>query len=96
MRMTVIYPLTALLVTTAAYGITDPERAALSRLRLELESMSTIVDEAEQQAIPHDRESVRYQRLRDDLEKVLQGVDDAKNAERREPRSLPPIDGDYR
>ena len=77
------------------YAITDQERSVLQRLHVELSTISKIIDEAERAANADDRRQVDYQRLRDDLQKIQQGILDAVNSERREPRLLPPIDGHY-
>lgn len=83
-------------LSAPAYAVTDQERSALHRLNVELEAITKIIDEAQQAAIPDDRRQVNYQRLRADLLKIQQGILDAASAVRREPRSLPPIEGDYR
>jgi len=83
------------ILVTPVHAITDQERSALQRFHVELEAISKIIDEAEQAANPNDRRQVNYQRLRGDLQKIQQGILDAINAERREPRSLSPIEGDY-
>lgn len=96
--MQMIKTLTLLVAVLSAptYAVTDQERSVLQRLNTELEAITLIIDEAQHAANPHDRKLVDYQRLRDDLQKISQGVVDAANVVRREPRSLPPIDGDYR
>ena len=43
-----------------------------------------------------DQERSALQRLRADMLKIQEGILDAANTVRREPRSLPPIEGDYR
>ena len=96
MRMTKILTLLVAALSAPTYAVTDQERSVLHRLNSELEAITLIIDEAQQAANPHDRKLVDYQRLRDDLKKISKGVVDAANAVRREPRSLPPIDGDYR
>jgi len=58
-------------------------------------AITNIIDEAQQAVNQRDRRQVDYPRLVDDLQKIQQGILDAINAERREPRSLPPVDGDY-
>ena len=82
-------------LSVPAHAITDQERSVLQRLHVELASISKIIDEAQQAANPDNRRQVDYQRLRDDLQKIQQGILDAVNAKRREPRLLPPIEGDY-
>ena len=100
MRISLFYPCIYSVVTLSlafpSYAITDNERAVLLRLHHELELASLIVDEAAQAANSQDRRRIKYPQLQSDLNKILQGIADAIAAERREPRSLPPIDGDYR
>ncbi|MBV1928282.1 MAG: RAQPRD family integrative conjugative element protein [Gammaproteobacteria bacterium] len=96
MRMTKTLILFVAALSPPTYAVTDQERSVLYRLNTELEAITTIIDEAQQAANPHARNLVDYHRLRADLKQISQGVVDAANAVRREPRSLPPIDGDYR
>ena len=96
MRMIKTLILLVAVLSAPAYAVTDQERSALQRLNVELEAITKIIDEAQQAAIPDDRRQVNYQRLRADLQKIQQGILDAASAVRREPRSLPPIEGDYR
>jgi len=92
---TCIYSVVTLSLAFPSYAITDNERAVLLRLHHELELASLIADEAAQAANPQDRQHIQYRQLTNDLNKILQGIADAIASERREPRSLPPIDGDY-
>ena len=96
MRMTNTLILLVAVISAPAYAVTDLERSVLQRLSTELEAITKIIDEAQQAVNPHDRKLVDYQRLRADLQKIQQGILDAANAVRRDPRSLPPIEGDYR
>ncbi len=96
MRTPVISTLILALLSAPTYAITDQERSVLQRLNTELGTITNIINEAQQAANQRDRRQVDYQRLNDDLQKIQQGILDAINAERREPRSLPPLDGDYR
>ena len=95
--MRILKTLTLLVAVFSApiHAVTDHERSALHRLNTELESVTSIIDEAQHAANSQDRELVDYQRLRDDLQKIQHGIIDAASSVRREPRSLPPIDGDY-
>jgi len=96
MRTPVISTLILALLSAPTYAITDQERSVLQRLNAELGTITNIINEAQQAANQRDRRQLDYQRLSDDLQKIQQGILDAINAERREPRSLPPVDGDYR
>jgi len=96
MRMIKTLILLVAVLSAPAYAVTDQERSALQRLNAELEAITKIIDEAQQAANPDDRRQVNYQRLRADMLKIQEGILDAANTVRREPRSLPPIEGDYR
>ncbi|WP_101757284.1 RAQPRD family integrative conjugative element protein [Oceanicoccus sp. KOV_DT_Chl] len=96
MRTPVISSLILALLSAPTYAITDQERSVLQRLNTELGTVTKIIDEAQQAANQRDRRQIDYQRLSDDLQKIQQGILDAINSERREPRSLPPVDGNYR
>jgi len=95
MRAQLLLIFTFAALVTPVHAITDQERSVLQRLHVELEAISKIIEEAEQATNPNDRRQVNYQRLKGDLQKIQLGILDAVNAERREPRSLPPIEGDY-
>lgn len=95
MRTPVISTLILTLLSAPTYAITDQERSVLQRLNTELGTINNIINEAQQAANQRDRRQVDYQRLSDDLQKIQQGILDAANAVRREPRSLPSIEGDY-
>lgn len=84
-----------LVVSAESYAITDSERAVLIRLHHELVLSKSMIDEAAQAANSQDRQHIQYPQLKNDLNKILQGIADAVASERREPRSLSPINGDY-
>lgn len=95
MRKQIFFIIIFAALAVPTYAVTDQERSVLQRLHVELSTISKIIDEAEQATNADDRRQVDYQRLRDDLQKIQQGILDVVNAERREPRLLPPIDGNY-
>ncbi len=95
MRMIETLTLLVAVLSAPAYAVTDQERSVLQRLNTELEAITKIIDEAQQSGNSNDRRQVNYLRLRADLKKIQQGILDAVNTVRREPRSLPPIEGDY-
>ena len=68
----------------------------LQRLYSELAVISNIVEEAEQSVNQKDRQQVDYVQLKADLQRIQEGVGDILNNQRREPRSLPSISGEYR
>jgi RAQPRD family integrative conjugative element protein len=92
----VIGSLFAILYLSTGYAVTDGERVVLHRLHQELIIIQPIIDEAEQNANNKTGNRVEYDQLRGDIQKIERGIVDILNSQRREPRSLPPIEGDYR
>jgi len=74
----------------------DAEREALARIAHELDALETLIRTAESQAEPDARIRFRYDWLRQDLARVRQGIQDHIDAPRSEPRTFPPLRGDYR
>jgi len=85
-----------LLCAGSSLADSNAERAALTRLALELVSLEPMIRTAESQADPDTRIRFRYDWLREDLERVRRGVQDHIDAPRAEPRSFAPLRGDYR
>lgn len=83
------------ILSVSALAVTDQERAELKRLHTELKALLLIIDTAERAGNDNDRRQINYQQLRNDLDIILNGIDDAVNAKRREPRSLPSLEGSY-
>ncbi len=96
MRYGALIGIIAATITTAAHAVTDRERAVLHRLHSELSAINSIVEEAEQSVNQNDHQQVDYAQLKADLQRIQEGVGDILNNQRREPRSLPSISGDYR
>ena len=74
----------------------EGEREQLARVILELQAVEPLLWAAEAQADPDARVRFRYDWLRHDLERVRLGIQEHINAPRVEPRSFPPLRGDYR
>lgn len=74
----------------------DAEREALARIAHELEALEALIRQAESQAEPDVRIRFRYDWLRQDLSRMQQGIQDHIDAPRSEPRTFPPLRGDYR
>ena len=85
----------ALPVQFAAADV-DGERAALARIHHELQSIEPLLVEAASQANPDARIRFQYDWLRQDLNKIQQGLQAHIDAPRSEPRTFPPLRGDYR
>jgi len=74
----------------------DGERAALARITHELQAIDPLIAEAASQANPDARVWFQYDWLRQDLERIRLGIQEHIDAPRSEPRSFPPLRGDYR
>jgi len=86
------------LVGAAAPVFADPdaEREALARLIHEIEALVPLIETAESQAGPDARIRFRYDWLRQDLKRIRAGIQEHIDAPRTEPRTFPPLRGDYR
>ena len=74
----------------------DGERESLARITHELQAIETLITEAAAQANPDARIRFQYDWLRQDLIKMQQGIQSHIDAPRSEPRTFPPLRGDYR
>ena len=74
----------------------DGEREVLARIAHELEATESLIAEAESQANPEARIRFQYDWLRQDLERIRLGIQEYIDAPRAEPRTFPPLRGDYR
>ena len=88
--------LTAALPVQFAIADADGERAALARISHELEAIQPLITEAASQANPDARIRFQYDWLRQDLNRIQQGIQSHIDAPRSEPRTFPPLRGDYR
>ncbi len=74
----------------------DAEREVLARIDHELEALEPLIRDAEAQGNPDARIRFRYDWLRQDLSRVRQGIVEHIAAPQAEPRTFPPLRGDYR
>ena len=74
----------------------DGERESLARITHELQAIEPLITEAAAQANPDARIRFQYDWLRQDLIKMQQGIQSHIDAPRSEPRTFPPLRGDYR
>ena len=74
----------------------DGERAALARVDHELQAIELLITEAASQANPDARIRFQYDCFRQDLDRIRRGIDEHIHAPRSEPRTFPPLRGDYR
>lgn len=85
-----------LVLGNPALADSDGEREALARLIHEIQALEPLIRSAESQANPDARVRFRYDWLRQDLARVRLGIQEHINAPRAEPRTFPPLRGDYR
>jgi RAQPRD family integrative conjugative element protein len=74
----------------------DAEREVLARIIHELQAIDPLITEAASQANPDARVRFQYEWLRQDLDRIRLGIQEHIVAPRSEPRTFPPLRGDYR
>ena len=95
-RLAAIALLVCLVPLVAVSADANAEREALARLIHEIEALTPLVDTAKSQASPDARIRFRYDWLRQDLARIRAGIQQHIDAPRVEPRTFPPLRGDYR
>jgi RAQPRD family integrative conjugative element protein len=88
--------LAAALPAQFAFADADGERAALARIIHELQAIDPLITEAASQSNPDARVRFQYDWLRQDLARIRAGIQEHIDAPRSEPRTFPPLRGDYR
>ena len=88
----------ALLLTCpfAASADSDAERTALAKIKHELEALKPLIDKAKTQADRDARVQFQYDWLTLDLDRIGLGIQEHLSAPSTQPRSFPPLKGDYR
>ncbi len=74
----------------------DGAQQRLARITHELQTIRPLIDQAASQSNPDARIQFQYDWLRQDLERISLGIQDHITAPRSEPRTFPPLRGDYR
>ena len=74
----------------------DGERTVLARIIHELQVIEPLIKEAASQANPDARIRFQYDGLRQDLDRIRLGIQAHIDTPRTEPRTFPPLRGDYR
>jgi RAQPRD family integrative conjugative element protein len=85
-----------LAITPAMHANVDAEREALARIIHELQAIESLIDKAQAQSEKDTRIRFQYQWLRQDLNQIKSGIRSHIDAPRAQPRSFPPLHGDYR
>ena len=72
------------------------EREVLARLLHELQAIDSLIGHAEAQRDKESRIRFQYDWLKQDLSRIKAGIQAHLEAPRTEPRTFPPLRGDYR
>ena len=80
----------------AAHADPTSEREHLARLAHEIDALKSLAGAAEAQAGYPQRIRFQYAWLKQDLDRVRQGILEHLNAPQGEPRRIAPLAGDYR
>ena len=79
------------------FELTEQTREAVQAwIHHELETIEPLITEAAAQANPDARIRFQYDWLRQDLNRIRRGIEEHIDAPRSEPRTFPPLRGDYR
>jgi len=92
----VLMALVLMALAPTVWADNGSEREALARLVHEIEALAPVVQEAKMHANQSSRIHFQYSWLEQDLERIKFGIREHLNAPRAEPRSFPPLKGDYR
>ena len=83
-------------VTPAAFSDAVAEREALAKITHELNSLEPLIKRAEANSDQDSRIRFQYGWLRQDLKLISEGIQSHIDSPRAQPRSFPPLRGDYR
>lgn len=85
-----------LFVPFVASADADAERTALAKIKHELEILKPLIAEAKAQSDKDARVMFQYDWLVLDLDRISLGIQEHLSAPSTQPRSFPPLTGDYR
>jgi len=90
--------ITILLFSISSFTLADVdgERVALAKIIHELEALKPLITEAKAQSNPDARIQFQYDWLALDFYRIKSGIEEHLTAPRTQPRSFPPLKGDYR
>lgn len=86
----------SLVIAPVALADADAEREALAQIIHELNALEPLIKQAETNADQDSRIRFRYDWLRQDLKQIKDGIDSHIDSPRAQPRTFPPLRGDYR
>ncbi len=85
-----------LAITPAAFADADAEREALVKIIHELNTLEPLIKHTAANAEQDSRIRFSYNWLRQDLKQIKDGIQSHIDSPRAQPRSFPPLRGDYR
>ena len=87
-----------LLLSISSFAVADAdgERVALAKIIHELDALKPLITEAKAQSNPDSRIQFQYEWLELDILRMKSGIEEHITAPRTQPRSFPPLKGDYR
>tara|TARA_E500000305_G_scaffold102374_1_gene96983 strand:+ start:6187 stop:6489 length:303 start_codon:yes stop_codon:yes gene_type:complete len=85
-----------LLTSPVTLADAGAEREALAKIIHDLNALEAAIKQAEANANPDSRIRFRYDWLRQDLKQIKDGIQSHIDSPRTQPRSFPPLRGDYR
>jgi len=90
--------ITILLFSISSFALADAdgERVALAKIVHELDALKPLISEAKSQSNPDTRIQFQYDWLALDIHRIKSGIEEHLIAPRTQPRSFPPLKGDYR
>ncbi len=80
----------------SAFADADGEREVLARINHELQTIIPLINQAASQANPDARIRFQYDWLKQDIDRIRGGIQEHIDTPRSEPRTFPPLRGDYR
>lgn len=83
-------------ISSLALADADGERVALAKIIHELNALKPLITEAKSQSNPDARIQFQYDWLVLDIYRIKSGIEEHLSAPRTQPRSFPPLKGDYR
>ena len=96
MGLKTIIAILLLSISSLAVADADGERVALAKIIHELDALKPLITEAKAQSNPDSRIQFQYEWLALDIQRMKSGIEEHITAPRTQPRSFPPLKGDYR
>jgi RAQPRD family integrative conjugative element protein len=85
-----------LFITPVSFADADAERETLARIIHQLDALDPLIKRAQANADQDSRIRFRYDWWRQDLKQIKDGIQSHIDSPRAQPRSFPPLRGDYR